>query len=252
MARDLVCGRASYRCRLRADDRMVSFDDRFGGPKPLSVVTAEPPKSYLPPPLVPDFKPTPGATVIPQVGINFSEAPLSATTLTRLPSPTGMTPAPTEAPSTAPMPITSHALTSEDYPDRSIRLAEPGVGAMKYFVWSDGTAGECADFHLARSSLNSTSTICPSIRHESPVTLKKVRLSAYDRVRTDQVGGRFYRIRTFVHFSSYRNLSRHYGIKRSPVLETDGALMSERRFSTESTHKLPLRAAPSDTRTLPQ
>jgi protein TonB len=117
-----------------------------------AVMTVELPKNYLPPPLPPDFKPPPVVAVLPEVEINLSEAPPPATTLTKPPFSAAMTHAPTEIPPTPPMPITSHAVTSDDYPPVSIRLAEQGLVKIKYLVQADGTVGECAVITSSGSS----------------------------------------------------------------------------------------------------
>jgi protein TonB len=59
---------------------------------------------------------------------------------------------PTDMPSTLPVPITSHAVTSDDYPDLSIRLAEQGLVKIEYLVQSDGTVSECAVITSSGSS----------------------------------------------------------------------------------------------------
>ena len=41
------------------------------------------------------------------------------------------------------MPITSHAVTSDDYPPLSVRIAEQGLVKIRYLVQADGTVGEC-------------------------------------------------------------------------------------------------------------
>lgn len=105
------------------------------------VVVAELPKNYLPPPQAPEFKPPPLLPVLPEVEINLSRTPTPATTPS---SPAAMTYEPTETASTPPVPITSHAVTSDDYPALSIRLAEEGLVKIKYLVQEDGTVGECA------------------------------------------------------------------------------------------------------------
>ncbi len=118
-----------------------------------TVVTAELPKKiYVPPPLLPDFKPPPVVAVLPEVQISLSEAPSATTTLTKPPLPAAMAHAPTEIPPTPPIPITSHAVTSDDYPDMSIRLSEQGVVKIKYLVEADGTVGECAVITSSGSS----------------------------------------------------------------------------------------------------
>jgi protein TonB len=111
-----------------------------------AVVTAELPKNYVPPSLPPDFKPPPVVAVLPDVEITLSVvAP-------RSPSPAAMTHAPTEIPPTLPVPITSHAVTSDDYPPLSIRLAEQGLVKIKYLVQADGTVGECSVITSSGSS----------------------------------------------------------------------------------------------------
>jgi periplasmic protein TonB len=117
-----------------------------------AVVFAELPKNYVPPPLLPDFKPPPVVTVLPEIEINLSEVPLPAMTPMRLASPAVVTHAPIDIPSTPPVPITSHAVTSDDYPDLSIRLAEDGLVKIKYLVQSDGTVSECAVITSSGSS----------------------------------------------------------------------------------------------------
>lgn len=116
-----------------------------------AVVVAELPKDYISPPLPPDFKPPPVATILPEVEITLSEA-ASPATAPRPPSPAAMTHAPTEISSTSPVPITSHAVTSDDYPPLSIRLAEQGLVEIKYLVQADGTVGECAVITSSGSS----------------------------------------------------------------------------------------------------
>jgi protein TonB len=111
-----------------------------------AIVTAELPKNYLPSPLLPDFKPPPVVAVQPQVEVNLSEAPPPATKLAGSPS------APTDIPPTSPMPITSHAVTSDDYPPVSILLAEQGLVKIKYLVQADGTVGECVVMTSSGSS----------------------------------------------------------------------------------------------------
>jgi periplasmic protein TonB len=112
-------------------------------------VVAELPKNYIPPPQAPEFKLPPVVTSLPDVEINLSEAPPAATTP---PSPAAMTHAPTAMPSTPPVPITSHAVTSDDYPSLSIHLAEEGVVKIKYLVQADGTVGECSVITSSGSS----------------------------------------------------------------------------------------------------
>jgi periplasmic protein TonB len=114
-----------------------------------AVVTAELPKNYFPPPLPLDIKPPPVVAVLPDVQINLSEAPPAATTMTRPPLPAAMAHEPPEIP---PIPITSHAVTSDDYPPVSIRLAEQGLVTIKYLVEADGTVGECAVIASSGSS----------------------------------------------------------------------------------------------------
>lgn len=116
-----------------------------------AVVVAELPKDYISPPLPPDFKPPPVVTVLPEVEIALSGSASPATT-PRPPSSAAMTHAPTEIPSTSPVPITSHAVTSDDYPPLSIRLAEQGLVEIKYLVQADGTVGECAVITSSGSS----------------------------------------------------------------------------------------------------
>jgi TonB family protein len=127
VAWNLVRGRPSYRWHLRADDRIVSFDDRIGARKHSG--------SHL-----------------PEVEINLSDAPPPATTLMKPPFSAVMTHAPTEIQPTPPMPVTSHAVTSDDYPPVSIRLAEQGLVKIRYLVQADGTVGECAVITSSGSS----------------------------------------------------------------------------------------------------
>lgn len=117
-----------------------------------AIVTAELPKIDLPPPPPLDFKPPPMVAVVPEVEISLSRAPLSAPTPTSPPSSGAIVHAPTEILQTPPIPITSHAVTSDDYPDLSVRLAEEGVVKIKYLVQVDGTVGECAVITSSGSS----------------------------------------------------------------------------------------------------
>ena len=115
-----------------------------------AVVVAELPNNNLPPPRLPDFKPPPAvATVLPEVEINLSEDGVTATTPT---TPAAVTQAPTEIPRTLPVPITSHAVTSDDYPELSVRMAEQGVVKIKYLVQADGVVGQCAVITSSGSS----------------------------------------------------------------------------------------------------
>jgi periplasmic protein TonB len=113
-----------------------------------AVVVADLPRYDLPPPQPPDFKPPPVITVVPDVAINLSEAQEATTS----PTPAAMAHAPSDAELTPPVPITSHAVTSDDYPPLSIRLAEEGVVNIKYLVQSDGTVGQCAVITSSGSS----------------------------------------------------------------------------------------------------
>ena len=117
-----------------------------------AVVFAELRKNDLSPPLFPDFKPPPLVTVLPEIEINLSEVPLPATTPAKPASPAATTHTPTDMPSTPPVPITSHAVTSDDYPDLSIRLAEQGLAKIKYLVQPDGTVNECTVIMSSGSS----------------------------------------------------------------------------------------------------
>ena len=117
-----------------------------------AVVFAELPRNGLSPPIFPDFKPPPLVTVLPEIEINLSEVPLPATTPTKPASAAATTLSPTDMPSTLPVPITSHAVTSDDYPDLSIRLAEQGLVKIKYLVRSDGIVSECAVITSSGSS----------------------------------------------------------------------------------------------------
>jgi protein TonB len=72
--------------------------------------------------------------------------------LTKPPFSVATTHAPAEIPPTPPIPITSHAVTSDDYPDASIRLAEQGLVKIRYLVQADGTVGECAVITSSGSS----------------------------------------------------------------------------------------------------
>jgi protein TonB len=115
-----------------------------------AVVVAELPNNNLPPPRLPDFKQPPAvATVLPEVEINLSEDGPTATTPT---IPAAVTQAPTEIPRTLPVPITSHAVTSDDYPELSVRMAEQGVVKIKYLVQADGVVGQCAVITSSGSS----------------------------------------------------------------------------------------------------
>jgi protein TonB len=117
-----------------------------------AVVFTELPKNDLSPPLLPDFKPPPLVTVLPEIEINLSEVALPATTPTKPASAAATTHAPTDMPSTLPVPITSHAVTSDDDPDQSIRLAEQGLVKIEYLVQSDGTVSECTVITSSGSS----------------------------------------------------------------------------------------------------
>jgi len=74
-------------------------------------VFAELRKNDLSPPVFPDFKPPPLVTVVPEIEINLSEVPVSATTPKKPASAAATTYAPTDIPPTPPVPITSHAVT---------------------------------------------------------------------------------------------------------------------------------------------
>lgn len=149
-----------------------------------AIVTAELPKNDLPPlppPLPPDFTPPPVVAVVPEVEISFSQAPLSSATLTGPPSSAVIVHAPTEIPHTPPIPITSHAVTSDDYPDLSVRLAEEGVVKIKYLVQADGTVGECAVITSSGSS-RLDDAACAMVKRRwrfTPATEKGKPVAAY-------------------------------------------------------------------------
>ncbi len=117
-----------------------------------AVLVAELPKNDVPPPPLSDFKPPPVITVLPEVVINLSEGAPPATTPTSPSAPAATTHAPTDVPPTLPVPITSHSVTSDDYPDLSVRLGEEGLAKIKYLVQADGTVGECAVIMSSGSS----------------------------------------------------------------------------------------------------
>jgi protein TonB len=133
-----------------------------GVPRPVTLasekssratVVVELPKNDLPPPpLPPDIKPPPVVAIVPEVEISLSRPPLSAATLTSPPSSAAIVHAPAAILQTPPIPITSHAVTSDDYPDLSVRLHEEGVVKIKYLVQVDGTVGECAVIRSSGSS----------------------------------------------------------------------------------------------------
>lgn len=114
----------------------------------LVVFTALP-KNDIPPPQPPEFKPPPVVTVLPDIEINLFRTPPPAT------MPASLAPlahAPMQTDSTPPVPITSHAVTSDDYPPLSVRLGEQGVVNIRYLVQSDGTIGDCAVVATSGSS----------------------------------------------------------------------------------------------------
>jgi protein TonB len=110
-----------------------------------------------PPPPPPDFKPPPVVAVVPEVTIDLTRAPPPPPTITTTrpappppPAPPApppvvkVAPPPPPPPPTPPTPITSHAVTADDYPPVSIRLQEQGKVAIKYLVKEDGSVAECA------------------------------------------------------------------------------------------------------------
>lgn len=117
-----------------------------------AAVIADLPANELPPPPIPGFEPPPVVTVVPDIEISLSAAPSSVATLMRPPSPAPRTRAPTGTTITPPVPITSHAVTADDYPDASVRAAEEGVVNIKYLVQADGTVGECGVVTTSGSS----------------------------------------------------------------------------------------------------
>lgn len=144
-----------------------------------AVVVIELPKNYLPPPpQPPEFKPPPLVPVLPEVEINLSKTPPPATTPS---SPAAMPDAPTEILSTPPVPITSHAVTSDDYPPLSLRLAEEGLVKIKYLVQTDGTVGECAVILSSGSSRldDAACTMVQSRWRFTPATQQGMPVVAY-------------------------------------------------------------------------
>lgn len=117
--------------------------------KTQSLVFAALPENEIPPAEPPEFKPPPVVTVLPDIEINLSAAPPPAT---MPPSPAPPAHAPVQVDSTPPVPITSHAVTSDDYPDLSVRSGEQGVVNIRYLVQADGTVGECAVIATSGSS----------------------------------------------------------------------------------------------------
>jgi len=151
--------------------------------KTHAIVTAELPKSDdLPPPLPVDFKPPPVVAVVPEVEISLSRVPPPAATVTSPPAPAVIVHAPTGiVPQTPPIPITSHAVTSDDYPDLSVRVGEEGVVKIKYLVQVDGTVGECAVI-TSSGSARLDGAACAMVKRRwrfSPATEKGKPVAAY-------------------------------------------------------------------------
>ncbi len=55
----------------------------------------------------------------------------------------------TVAPTTPPVPITSHAVSAADYPPESMLAQEQGIAALRFVVAKDGSID---DIHVVRSS----------------------------------------------------------------------------------------------------
>ena len=118
-----------------------------------AVVTTEEVKEDLPPPPPPpDFKPPPVVAIAPEVTIDLAQAPppTVTTAITNAPPAPPAPPAPAAVapppppPPTQPVPTTSHAVTTDDYPAVSIRLQEQGTVQIKYTINPEGTVNDCA------------------------------------------------------------------------------------------------------------
>ena len=118
-----------------------------------NVVTDAQKDDTPPPPPPPDFKPPPPDVVVPEVNIDLTTAPPPTVTTTitqaapKVEAPVVAAPPP--APPTPAVALSSHAVTSDQYPAISIRLQEQGVVAIKYLV---GTDGNVQDVQITKSS----------------------------------------------------------------------------------------------------
>ena len=151
-----------------------------------AVVLVDLPKIDLPPPQPPEFKPPPLVPVLPDVEINLSATPPPATAPS---SPAAVPDAPTEILSTPPVPITSHAVTSDDYPPLSRRLAEEGLVKIKYLVQTDGNVGECAVL-LSSGSSRLDDAACTMVKSRwrfTPATRQGMPVAAYLRAEVSFV-----------------------------------------------------------------
>ena len=156
----------------------ILTEDQFSRP----IVIAELPKNDdVPPPLPLDFKPPPVDAVVPEIEVSLTRPPPPAATPANPPAPAAIVHAPAEIVQTPPIPITSHAVTSYDYPDLSVRLAEEGVVKIRYLVQVDGSVGECAVITSSGSS-RLDAAACAMVKRRwkfTPATEKGKPVAAY-------------------------------------------------------------------------
>ncbi|HEX5281807.1 MAG TPA: energy transducer TonB [Micropepsaceae bacterium] len=90
----------------------------------------------------------PASAVLPSDIADVGRAPENSTVANtdavppQQPTPSGNIPVPTLA-VTPPTPLTSHAVTQDDYPSDSVRLQEQGTVRVRYLVLINGSVGEC-------------------------------------------------------------------------------------------------------------
>jgi TonB family protein len=86
-----------------------------------------------------------GVDLIASAGPGFAPGKNPVVRLQTAPSQGSASPAapPTYTTANAPIPITQHAVSADDYPPVSIRMQEQGTVKVKYLVLKDGTVGDC-------------------------------------------------------------------------------------------------------------
>ena len=86
-----------------------------------------------------------GVNPIASAGPGFAPGKNPVVPLQTAPSqdPASPAAAPTYTTANAPIPITHHAVSADDYPPVSIRMQEQGTVKVKYLVLKDGTVGDC-------------------------------------------------------------------------------------------------------------
>jgi TonB family protein len=82
------------------------------------------------------------------------------------------------APAIHPIPLTTHAVTADDYPPVSIQLQEQGKVGIRYLVKEDGSVGDCFVFQssgkirlddAACTMVKRRWTFKPALQHGKPV-----------------------------------------------------------------------------------